>query len=134
MKKQVEEMKKVNNEIKSVMIKQQEKLKKVKDGNHDSSQLFEILSAENVEMREKTKSMNEINVTLNQLLSEINEASPNEMKVMKLEMEAMKADKVMKDEQLFMIYSVIESHLKIDVHAAFNEIEVKRAEERRLER
>ncbi|MFS7905576.1 hypothetical protein Hanom_Chr01g00049301 [Helianthus anomalus] len=56
------------------------------------------------------------------------------MKAMKLEMEAMKADKVMKDEQLFMLYSVIENHLKIDVHAAFNEIEVKRAEECRLER
>ncbi|MFS7978328.1 hypothetical protein Hanom_Chr10g00914231 [Helianthus anomalus] len=49
-------------------------------------------------------------------------------------MEAMKADKVMKDEQLHMLYSVMESHLKMDVQAAFNEIEVKRAEERRLER
>ncbi|KAM0067403.1 hypothetical protein Hdeb2414_s0002g00060791 [Helianthus debilis subsp. tardiflorus] len=53
---------------------------------------------------------------------------------MKLEMEAMKADKVMKDEQLFMLYSVIENHLNIDVHAAFNEIVVKRAEERRVDR
>ncbi|MFS7946966.1 hypothetical protein Hanom_Chr06g00542511 [Helianthus anomalus] len=129
LKKQVEELKKVNDEIKSVMIKQQEKLKKVKDGNHDNSQLFEILSAENVEMREKMKNLHEINQTLNQLLSEINEASSNEMKAMKLEMEAMKADKVMKDEQLYMLYSVIESHLNIDVHAAFNNIEVNRAEE-----
>ncbi|MFS7953984.1 hypothetical protein Hanom_Chr07g00625021 [Helianthus anomalus] len=54
------------------------------------------------------------------------------MKTMKLEMEAMKADKVMKDEQLFMLYSVIENHLNIDVHPAFNEIEVKRAEEQRV--
>ncbi|KAJ0808792.1 hypothetical protein HanPI659440_Chr01g0007271 [Helianthus annuus] len=56
------------------------------------------------------------------------------MKAMKLEMEAMKADKVMKDIQLNMLYAVMESHLKIDVHAAFNEIEVKRAEDRRVER
>ncbi|MFS7905295.1 hypothetical protein Hanom_Chr01g00046041 [Helianthus anomalus] len=56
------------------------------------------------------------------------------MKALELEMEAMKADKVMKDEQLFMLYYVIENHLNIDVHAAFNEIEVKRAEERRVER
>ncbi|MFS7904015.1 hypothetical protein Hanom_Chr01g00030911 [Helianthus anomalus] len=56
------------------------------------------------------------------------------MKAMKLEMKAMKADKVMKDEQLYMLYYVIESHLNIDIHAAFNEIEVKRAEECRIER
>ncbi|MFS8001130.1 hypothetical protein Hanom_Chr13g01186601 [Helianthus anomalus] len=94
----------------------------------------------------KIKKLEEVNQTLNQLLSEISEASSppsltssfsshlNEMKKMKLEMEAMKADKVMKDEQLFMLYSVIENHLNIDVHAAFNEIEVKRAEEHRIER
>ncbi|MFS8002626.1 hypothetical protein Hanom_Chr13g01204301 [Helianthus anomalus] len=56
------------------------------------------------------------------------------MKSMKLEMEAMKADKAMKDEQLNMLYTVVESHLTIDVHAAFNNIEVKRAEESRFER
>ncbi|MFS7914702.1 hypothetical protein Hanom_Chr02g00156601 [Helianthus anomalus] len=33
-----------------------------------------------------------------------------------------------------MLYAVMESHLKIDVHAAFNELEVKRAEDRRIER
>ncbi|MFS7946451.1 hypothetical protein Hanom_Chr06g00536451 [Helianthus anomalus] len=82
----------------------------------------------------KMKELEEVNQTLNQLVSEINEASSNEMKAMKLDMETMKADKVMKDEQLFMLYSVIENHLNIDVHAAFNEIEVKRAEERRFER
>ncbi|KAJ0789265.1 hypothetical protein HanPI659440_Chr05g0201461 [Helianthus annuus] len=125
---------KINEEIKTVMIKHQEKLKKVKDGNHDNSQLFEILSAENVEMREKMKNLHEVNQMLNQLLSEINEASSNEMKAMNLEMESMKADKVMKDEQHNMLYAVIESHLNIDVHVAFNNIEVKKAEERRFEK
>ncbi|MFS7927025.1 hypothetical protein Hanom_Chr04g00304071 [Helianthus anomalus] len=33
-----------------------------------------------------------------------------------------------------MLYSVMESHLKMDIHVAFNEIEVKRVEERRIER
>ncbi|KAJ0742569.1 hypothetical protein HanPI659440_Chr10g0365671 [Helianthus annuus] len=134
LKKQVEELSKVNEEIKTVMIKQQEKLMKLEDGVHDNSQLFEILSAENVEMRQKMKNLHEINQTLNQLLSEINEASLNEMKAMKLEMEAMKADKVVKDEQLNMLYTVMESHRNIDGHAAFNNTEVKRAEERRIER
>ncbi|MFS7996829.1 hypothetical protein Hanom_Chr12g01134421 [Helianthus anomalus] len=113
------------------MINQAKKLKKLKDSAHDDSQLFEILSVENVEMREKMKNMHEVNQTLNQLLSEINEASSNEMKAMKLEMEAMNANKVMKDEQLNMLYTVMESQLNIDVHADFNNIEVKRAEERR---
>ncbi|KAJ0433156.1 hypothetical protein HanRHA438_Chr17g0809621 [Helianthus annuus] len=71
LKKQVEELMKVNEEINTVMIKQQEKLKKVKDGNHDNSQVFEILSAENVEMREKMKNLHQVNQTLNQLLSEL---------------------------------------------------------------
>ncbi|MFS8019182.1 hypothetical protein Hanom_Chr15g01400881 [Helianthus anomalus] len=64
----------------------------------------------------------------------MSEASTNEMNAIKLEMEAMKADKVMKNEQLQMLYAVMESHLKMNVHAAFEEIEVKRAEERRMER
>ncbi|KAJ0509333.1 hypothetical protein HanIR_Chr11g0527661 [Helianthus annuus] len=64
----------------------------------------------------------------------MSEASSNEMKAMKLEMEAMKADKVMKDQQLQMPVIVVESHLKMNIHAAFDEIDVIRANERRLER
>ncbi|MFS8009916.1 hypothetical protein Hanom_Chr14g01290931 [Helianthus anomalus] len=75
-----------------------------------------------------------MNQMLNSLFSDLHETTSNEMKAMKLEMEAMKADKVMKDEQLNMLYTVMESHLNIDVHAAFNNIKVKRAEERRVER
>ncbi|MFS7997197.1 hypothetical protein Hanom_Chr12g01138851 [Helianthus anomalus] len=56
------------------------------------------------------------------------------MRAIKLEMESMNAEKVMKDNQLNMLYAFMESHLNIDVHAAFNEIEVKRAEERRIQR
>ncbi|MFS7896151.1 hypothetical protein Hanom_Chr00s004185g01719781 [Helianthus anomalus] len=78
--------------------------------------------------------MNDINQTLNQMISELHEASGNEMRAIKLEMEAMKAEKVMKDNQLNMLYAVMESHLKIDVHATFNDIEVKRAKERRIQR
>ncbi|MFS7930070.1 hypothetical protein Hanom_Chr04g00339811 [Helianthus anomalus] len=134
LKKQVEELTKVNEEIKTVMIKQHKKFKKMKEDVHDNSQLFELLSAENAEMREKMKNLHEVNQTLNQLLSEINEASSNEMKALKLEMEAIKVDKVMKDEQLAMLYTVMEHHLGIDVHSVFNSIEIKKAEERRIER
>ncbi|MFS7936746.1 hypothetical protein Hanom_Chr05g00419391 [Helianthus anomalus] len=86
------------------------------------------------DLNKKLAKMNDINQTLNQMISELHEASGNEMGAIKLEMEAMKAEKVMKDNQLNMLYVVMESHLKIDVHAAFNEIEVKRAEERRIQR
>ncbi|XP_021975126.1 glutamic acid-rich protein-like [Helianthus annuus] len=64
----------------------------------------------------------------------MSEASSNGMKAMKLEMEAMKADKVMKDQQLQMLVAVVESHLKMNIHAAFEEIDVIKANERRMER
>ncbi|MFS8006519.1 hypothetical protein Hanom_Chr14g01250151 [Helianthus anomalus] len=134
LKKQVEELTKTNEEIKTVMIRQAKKLKKMKDGVHDNTQLFELLSAENVEMREQMKKLQEVNQMLNGLISDLHEATSNDMKAMKLEMEAMKADKVMKDEQLNMLYTVMESHLNIDVNSVFNNIEIKRAEERRIER
>ncbi|XP_022042008.1 eukaryotic translation initiation factor 5B-like [Helianthus annuus] len=92
LKKQLEELTKVNEEIKSVMIKQAKKLKKKG--------------------------------------SELHEASANEFKEMKLEMEAMKADKAVKDEQLSMLYTVMEHHLGIDVHSIYNNIEIQRVEER----
>ncbi|MFS7952799.1 hypothetical protein Hanom_Chr07g00611131 [Helianthus anomalus] len=49
-------------------------------------------------------------------------------------MEAMKADKAMKDEQLTMLYTVMELHLGINVHTIYNNNEIKRVEERRIER
>ncbi|MFS7962432.1 hypothetical protein Hanom_Chr08g00726561 [Helianthus anomalus] len=134
LKKQVEELTKTNEEIKSVMINQSKKLKKMKNGVHDNSQLFEILSAENVEMREQMRKLQEVNQMLNGLFSDLHETTSNDMKAMKLEMEAMKADKVIKDEQLNMLYTVMECHLNIDVLSVFNNIEIKRAEKRQVER
>ncbi|KAJ0667241.1 hypothetical protein HanPI659440_Chr17g0675611 [Helianthus annuus] len=125
---------KAHDEIRMVLIDQEEMMNKMKDDAHDNTQLIELLTVEISTLNVKIKSLQDVNQTLKQLLSEISEASSNEMKVMKLEMEAMKADKVMKDNQLNMLYAVMESHMKIDVHAAFNDLEVKRAEERRIER
>ncbi|MFS7986727.1 hypothetical protein Hanom_Chr11g01013691 [Helianthus anomalus] len=133
-KRKIEELMKAHDEARMVLIDQEETTKKMKDDVHDNSQLFELLSLEISSLNVKIKNLQDVNQTLNQLLSEMSEASSNEMKVMKLEMEAMKADKVMNDNQFNMLYAVIESHLKIVVHAAFNEIEVKRVEERRIQR
>ncbi|KAJ0669002.1 hypothetical protein HanPI659440_Chr17g0696081 [Helianthus annuus] len=134
LKRQIEELMKAHDQIRMVLIDQEEKINKMEDDAEGYTKLFNVMQEEISKMNKELAKMNDINHTLNQLLSEISEASSNEMKAMKLEMEAMKADKVMKDNQLNMLYSVMESHLKIDVHDAFNEIEVKRAEDRRIER
>ncbi|XP_022024469.1 intracellular protein transport protein USO1-like [Helianthus annuus] len=134
LKKQVDNLMKASDQVRAVLLDQEETMNKMKDEAHDNSKLFELLTTEIASLNVKIKNLEDVNQTLNQLLSEMSEASLNEMKAMKLEMEAMKAEKVLKDEQLHMLYSVMESHFKMDVHAAFNEIEVKRAEERRMER
>ncbi|MFS7966350.1 hypothetical protein Hanom_Chr09g00772741 [Helianthus anomalus] len=92
------------------------------------------LREELMQQNEEIKELENVNQTLNQLLNEMSEASSNEMKAMKLEMEAMKVDKVMKDQQLQMLVAVVESHLKMIIHAAFEEIDVIKANERRMER
>ncbi|KAJ0611854.1 hypothetical protein HanHA300_Chr01g0020551 [Helianthus annuus] len=134
LKKQLEELTKVNEEIKSVMIKQAKKLKKMEGDVDDNAKLFELLSTEISDLHVKNVKLNDINKTLNQLISELHEASENEFKAMKLEMEALRADKVVKDEQLNMLYTVMEHHLGIDVQSIYNNIEIKRVEERRIER
>ncbi|MFS8024348.1 hypothetical protein Hanom_Chr16g01462181 [Helianthus anomalus] len=133
LKKQVDQLMKAHDQIRSVLTEQEETMNKMKNEAQDNSKVFELLTAEIASLNVKIKNLEDVNQTPNQLLSEMSEASSNEMKVIKLEMEAMKADKVVKDDQLHMLYSVMESYLKMDVHVAFNEIEVKRAEERRIE-
>ncbi|MFS7906675.1 hypothetical protein Hanom_Chr01g00062041 [Helianthus anomalus] len=134
LKKQVEELMKTHEEIKKVMIKQEKKLKNMQDDVNDNSKFFEVLSAEISELNVKNEKLNDINKSLNQMISELHEASAYEFKAMKLEMEAMKVDKVMKVEQLNMLYTVRESHLNLDVRSVFNNIEIKKTEDRRVER
>ncbi|KAJ0550905.1 hypothetical protein HanHA300_Chr07g0251141 [Helianthus annuus] len=134
LKKQLEELMKVNEEIKSVMIKQAKKIKKIEGDVDNNAQLFEQLSMEITDLHLKNKKLNEINQMINSLLSELHEASANEFKAMKLEMEALRADKAVKDEQLNMLYIVMEHHLGIDVQSIYNNIEIKRVKERRAQR
>ncbi|MFS7963246.1 hypothetical protein Hanom_Chr08g00735811 [Helianthus anomalus] len=134
LKKQLEELTKVNEEIKSVLIKQAKKMKKMEGDVDDNAKLFELLSKEISDLHVKNVKLNDINKTLNQLISELHEASTNEFKAMKLEMEALRADKVVKDEQLNMLYTVMEHHLGIDVQSIYKNIKIKRVEERMIER
>ncbi|MFS8019602.1 hypothetical protein Hanom_Chr15g01405671 [Helianthus anomalus] len=64
--------------------------------------------------------MNDTNQTLHQRLDELHKASTNEIKVLKLEIESLRADKAVKDEQLNMLYT--------------NDLEIQRVEERRAQR
>ncbi|MFS8019457.1 hypothetical protein Hanom_Chr15g01404011 [Helianthus anomalus] len=121
-------------QLREELMQQNEEVNKAKDEAEDNSKLFDLLSAEITDLSLKIKELENVNQTLNQLLSEMSEANSNEMKAMKLEMEAMKADKVMKDQQLQMLVAVVESHLKINIHAAFEEVDVIKANERRMER
>ncbi|MFS7978558.1 hypothetical protein Hanom_Chr10g00916871 [Helianthus anomalus] len=134
LKRHLEELMKVNEEIKTVMIKQAKKLKKMKDDVEDNAKLFDVLQLEISDLHMQNMKLNDINKTMNQMISELHEASGNEFKAMKPEMEAMKANKAMKDEQLTMLSTVMESHLGINVYSIYNNIEIKKPEGRRIER
>ncbi|MFS7915716.1 hypothetical protein Hanom_Chr02g00168511 [Helianthus anomalus] len=61
--------------------------------------------------------MNEVNKTLQQMIYDLHETSSNERKVLRQEIEALRADKVVKDEHLNMLYTVMEHKLGINVQA-----------------
>ncbi|KAJ0435711.1 hypothetical protein HanIR_Chr17g0896331 [Helianthus annuus] len=134
LKKQVDRLVRGHDQLREELIQQNEEVNKARNEAEDNSKLFKLLSAEISDLSVKIKELENVIQTLNQLLSEMSEASSNEMKAMKLEMEAMKADKVMKDQQLQMLVAVVKSHLKMNIHAAFEEIDVIKANERRMER
>ncbi|XP_021974967.1 FK506-binding protein 5-like [Helianthus annuus] len=134
LRKQVEELMIAHDKIVAALVEKEARMNKMKDDVEDDSKMVELLSLEISTLNVKIKNLEEVNQSLNQLLSEMSEASSNEMKAMKLEMEAMKDDKVMKDQQLQMLVAVVESHLKMNIHAAFDEIDVIKENERRMER
>ncbi|KAJ0807707.1 putative Pterin-binding domain-containing protein [Helianthus annuus] len=116
------------------MFHDQNRMKEMKEDIKDNAEVVSTLTDEIAVLNAKVKDLQNINQTLNQLLNEMTEASANEMKAMKLEMEAMKADKVMKDQQLEMLTAVVETHLKLNIHEAFDQVDVIKANERRQER
>ncbi|KAJ0778173.1 putative transcription factor bZIP family [Helianthus annuus] len=130
----IDELVESNNNFIDALVVKENRMKKMQETINDNTQVVDVLSSEISSLNTKVKDLQNINQTLNQLLNEINEASSNEMKAMKLEMEAMKADKVMKDQQLQMLTAVVEAHLKLNIHEAFDQVDVLRANERRQER
>ncbi|XP_021986071.1 uncharacterized protein LOC110882328 [Helianthus annuus] len=131
LKKQLEELSKANEEIKTVVVKYAKKIKMLGEDVDDNAKLFEQLSLEITDLHLKNKNLNETNQTLHQMLQKLHEASASEIKLLKLEIEALRADKILKDEQLNMLYIVMEHHLGINVQSVYNSLEIQRVEERR---
>ncbi|KAJ0532524.1 putative transcription factor bZIP family [Helianthus annuus] len=134
LKKKIDELVDSNNNFVDALVVKENRMKKMKEDIEDNAEVVSTLTNEIASLNAKVKDLQNINQTLNQLLNEMNEASANEMKAMKLEMEAMKADKVMKDQQLEMLTAVVETHLKLNIHEAFDQVDVIKANERRQER
>ncbi|KAJ0430723.1 hypothetical protein HanHA300_Chr17g0672281 [Helianthus annuus] len=134
LKKKIDELAKLHEDVMDAVFTKDEKMKEMKEDIKDNAEVISTLTDEIGVLNAKVKDLQNINQTLNQLLNEMSEASSNEMKAMKLEMEAMKADKVMKDKQLEMLTAVIEAHLKVNIHEAFDQVDIIKANERRQER
>ncbi|KAJ0540463.1 hypothetical protein HanHA300_Chr08g0298501 [Helianthus annuus] len=132
--KKIDELVELHNDMVDALITKDNKMKEMKEDIKDNAEVVSTLTDEIGVLNAKVKDLQNINQTLNQLLNEMNEASANEMKAMKLEMEAMKADKVMKDQKLEMLTAVIEAHLKVNIHEAFDQVDIIKANERRQER
>ncbi|XP_035843881.1 uncharacterized protein LOC118490381 [Helianthus annuus] len=134
LKEMIDELEKRHEDVMDAVLTKDENLNEMKEDIKDNAELISVLTDEIAALNAKVKDLQNINQTLNQLLNEMNEASTNEMKAMKLEMEAMRADKVMKDKQLEMLTAVIEAHLKVNIHEAFDQVDIIKANERRKER
>ncbi|XP_035834014.1 putative leucine-rich repeat-containing protein DDB_G0290503 [Helianthus annuus] len=134
LKEMIDELEKRHEDVMDAVLTKDEKLNEMKEDIKDNAEIISTLTDEIAALNAKVKDLQNINQTLNQLLNEVNEASTNEMKAMKLEMEAMRADKVMKDKQLEMLTAVIEAHLKVNIHEAFDQVDIIKANERRKER
>ncbi|XP_035840317.1 uncharacterized protein LOC118487514 [Helianthus annuus] len=134
LKEMIDELEKRHEDVMDAVLTKDEKLNEMKEDIKDNAEVISALTDEIAALNAKVKDLQNINQTLNQLLNEMNEASTNEMKAMKLEMEAMRADKVMKDKQLEMLTAVIEAHLKVNIHEAFDQVDIIKANERRKER
>ncbi|MFS8019723.1 hypothetical protein Hanom_Chr15g01407041 [Helianthus anomalus] len=58
------------------------------------------------------------------MLGDLRTSTSNENEMLRKEVEVLQADKVIMDEQLIMVYTVVEHKLGINVQAMFDEIEI----------
>ncbi|MFS8003915.1 hypothetical protein Hanom_Chr13g01219481 [Helianthus anomalus] len=74
-----------SDQIRMVLIDQEEKIKKMEDNVEDNTKLFDVMQEEISKMNKKLAKMNDINQTLNQMISDLHEAPGNEMRATKLD-------------------------------------------------
>ncbi|MFS7986854.1 hypothetical protein Hanom_Chr11g01015161 [Helianthus anomalus] len=100
----------------------------------EQSEVTEGLVDKIMEVRAQYKSMDESHQMLMEVVGNLHTLTANENEVLKKEVEALRADKEIKDEQLNMLYTVIENKLGINVQAVYDEIEIQRVEARMIEK
>ncbi|KAJ0770131.1 putative transcription factor bZIP family [Helianthus annuus] len=123
-----------NDELKLAVNDHAERIDELTDDLGEQAKVIDQLTTELAEVNVKYENMNEVNKTLHQMIGELHEPSSNENKVLRQEIEALRADKVVKDEQLNMLYTVMEHKLGINVQAVCNDLEIQRVEQRRIQR
>ncbi|KAJ0788698.1 hypothetical protein HanPI659440_Chr05g0194881 [Helianthus annuus] len=118
-----------------------DKLKDVEAENVALRNEVEELTNEVEELTEKIldveaqyKAMNETNKTLLEMHCHLQVSMASANEILKKDVEDLRADKAVKDEQIKMLYVVIENPLGINVHATSDEIEIQRAEAWRMEK
>ncbi|KAM0037802.1 hypothetical protein Hdeb2414_s0013g00407511 [Helianthus debilis subsp. tardiflorus] len=97
--------------LKKEMLAMNDEIEDVKAGNNALNEMIDELLTTNCDL-------NDANTTI----SHANE-------IMQKEIEDLKADEENKSKQIEMLYAVIEDRLGINVHAAYDDIEIRRAEE-----
>ncbi|KAJ0765786.1 hypothetical protein HanPI659440_Chr08g0307551 [Helianthus annuus] len=106
----------------------------LKNEVEELSDVVEQLAEKIMEVNAQYKAMDDSHKTLTELVGDLHVSTSSENEVMKKEVEALRADKVIKDKQLNILYTVIENKLGINVQAVYDEIEIQRVEARRIER
>ncbi|MFS7948749.1 hypothetical protein Hanom_Chr06g00563531 [Helianthus anomalus] len=99
LKKELKVVKAVNAEMKSVVNDHAERIDKLIEDLEEQAKAINIVNDENDKLYAANKA-------LHQMIAELLDTSTNENKVLKLEIEALRADKVVKDEHLNMLYVV----------------------------
>ncbi|MFS7948725.1 hypothetical protein Hanom_Chr06g00563281 [Helianthus anomalus] len=87
-----------------------------------------------MEVNARYKSMDESHQMLMEVVGNLHTSTVNENEVLKKEVGALRADKVIDDEQLSTLYIVIEHKHGINVQAVYDENEIQKVEARRAER
>ncbi|KAF5821008.1 hypothetical protein HanRHA438_Chr01g0009001 [Helianthus annuus] len=129
----------------------QQKVAKLEKTKAETEEKLKQVEVENVVLKNEVFAINErlldveagknaLNEAIDELLVEnydLNDANTtisNANEILKKEIEDLKVKDENKSKQIEMLYTVIEDRLGINVHAAFDDIKIRRAEARRMEK